>query len=111
MAGRPRWRTPSCPKILDAWHEGGREGEPRLAALAYFSLGEDAEQDSRTYLREYYAFAGPYADQIADGALRTDEAILGAVKAFEDAGITELTFDPTTTSLDQIDRLADLLLT
>ncbi len=30
--------------------------------------------------------------------------------AFEEAGITELTFDPTVASLDQVDRLADLLL-
>jgi hypothetical protein len=47
---------------------------------------------------------------IADGALRSEDAIRGAVKAFGDAGITELTFDPTVASLDQVDRLADLLL-
>ena len=29
-------------------------------------------------------------------------------QAFEDAGVTEFYFDPTTASLDQIDRLADL---
>ena len=81
-----------------------------MAALAYFSLGDDAEQDSRTYLREYDAFLGPYADRIADGALRSEDVIRGAVEAFEDAGITELTFDPTTTSLEQIDRLADVVL-
>ena len=89
---------------------GARAGEPRLAALAYFSLGDDAEQDSRAYLRAYYGFLGPYADGVAEGALRSAEAIRGAVKAFEDAGITELTFDPTTTSLEQIDRLADVVL-
>jgi alkanesulfonate monooxygenase SsuD/methylene tetrahydromethanopterin reductase-like flavin-dependent oxidoreductase (luciferase family) len=108
--GPPAMAHDFVPKIKAAWQEAAREGEPRLAALAYFSLGDDAEDDSRTYLRDYYAFLGPYADQIADGALRTDDAIRGAVKAFEDAGITELTFDPTTTSLDQIDRLADLVL-
>jgi alkanesulfonate monooxygenase SsuD/methylene tetrahydromethanopterin reductase-like flavin-dependent oxidoreductase (luciferase family) len=107
----PEVAQSTVPKIRAAWQDAGRKDEPRLAALAYFSLGDDADADSRTYLREYYAFAGPFADQIADRALRTDDAIVGAVKAFEDAGITELTFDPTTTSLDQIDRLADLVLT
>jgi alkanesulfonate monooxygenase SsuD/methylene tetrahydromethanopterin reductase-like flavin-dependent oxidoreductase (luciferase family) len=99
------------PKIKAAWQEAGRDEEPRLAALAYFSLGDDAEADSRAYLLDYYGFAGPFAQQIADRALRTDDQVLGAVKAFEEAGITELTFDPTTASLDQIDRLADLVLT
>ena len=108
--GPPEMAAGMVPKVRAAWREAGRAGEPRLAALAYFSLGDDAEQDSRTYLREYYAFLGPYADRIADGALRSADAVRGTVKAFEDAGITELTFDPTTTSLEQIDRLADLVL-
>jgi hypothetical protein len=97
-------------KVVAAWQEAGRAGEPRLAALAYFSLGDDAEEESRSYLRDYYAFLGPYADQVADRALRSKDAIRGALRAFEDAGITELTFDPTTTSLEQVDRLADLVL-
>jgi hypothetical protein len=31
-------------------------------------------------------------------------------KAFEDAGFTEMYFDPTVARLDQIDRLADAVL-
>ena len=108
--GPPEMAAGVVPKVRAAWQEAGRPGEPRLAALTYFSLGEDVEQESRAYLREYYAFLGPYADRLADGALRSEDAIRGAVKAFGDAGITELTFDPTATSLSQIDRLADVLL-
>jgi len=29
-----------------AWREAGRDDEPHLMALAYFSLGERAEQDA-----------------------------------------------------------------
>ena len=97
-------------KVRDAWSQAGRDGEPRLAALAYFSLGTDAESDSRAYLLDYYEFTGPYAEQIANGALRTPDAIQGAVKGFADAGFTELYFDPTVARLDQIDRLADVVL-
>jgi alkanesulfonate monooxygenase SsuD/methylene tetrahydromethanopterin reductase-like flavin-dependent oxidoreductase (luciferase family) len=97
-------------RVRTAWREAGRDGEPRLAALVYFSLGDDAEQDSRAYLHDYYAFLGPYADQIADGALRSDAAVRDAVRGFTDAGITELYFDPTVASLNQVDRLADLVL-
>jgi hypothetical protein len=98
------------PRIRQAWREAGRDGEPRLAALAYFSLGEDQTEASRRYLRDYYGFVGEWADRVVEGALRSEDAVRGAVAAFEDAGITELTFDPTTTSLDQVDRLADLVL-
>lgn len=108
--GPPEMAAQFVPKIKASWQHAGRDDDPRIAALAYFSLGDEAEADSRTYLRDYYAFTGPYADRIADGALRSDDAIAGAVKAFEAAGVTELTFDPTTTSLDQIDRLAGLVL-
>jgi alkanesulfonate monooxygenase SsuD/methylene tetrahydromethanopterin reductase-like flavin-dependent oxidoreductase (luciferase family) len=93
-----------------AWADAGRKDEPRIAALAYYSLGEDAENDSRGYLRDYYGFLGDYADMIAQGALRSQDAIRQAKQKFADAGITELYFDPTTCELDQIDRLADIVL-
>jgi alkanesulfonate monooxygenase SsuD/methylene tetrahydromethanopterin reductase-like flavin-dependent oxidoreductase (luciferase family) len=108
--GPPEMAVDMVPKLRAAWRDAGREGEPRLAALAYFSLGEDVAEESRRYLRDYYAFLGPYADRTAEGALRSDDAVLGAVRAFEDAGITELTFDPTVAAVEQVDRLADLVL-
>lgn len=97
-------------RVRDAWQEAGRAGEPRLAALAYFSLGDDAAEDSRAYLRSYYAFVGPYAEQIAEGAVRTPAAIRDTVAAYADAGCTELYLDATTASPDQVDRLADVVL-
>jgi len=108
--GSPEMLAPVVERVRTAWHDAGRDGEPRLAVLAYFSLGADADADSRAYLRDYYAFLGPYADRIAEGAARSDAAVLGVLRAFEDVGITELYFDPTTTSLEQIDRLADVVL-
>lgn len=97
-------------RVRDAWREAGRSGEPRLSALAYFSVGDDAEAESRRYLQDYYAFTGPYAERIADGARRSDTEIRETVKAFEDLGMSELYFDPTAAGLDQVDRLADLVL-
>lgn len=94
-------------RVRQEWQAAGRSGEPRIAALAYFSLGADAEDASRDYLLDYYGFLGPYADIIAQSALRSPEAIREAVKAYEQIGCTELYFDPTSPSLDQIDRLAD----
>jgi alkanesulfonate monooxygenase SsuD/methylene tetrahydromethanopterin reductase-like flavin-dependent oxidoreductase (luciferase family) len=97
-------------KIRSAWQAAGRDGEPRLAALTYFSLGADVEASSRTYLADYYAFTGDYARQISDAARRTEDSVREALDAYAAAGITEVYFDPTTSDLSQVDRLADLVL-
>jgi alkanesulfonate monooxygenase SsuD/methylene tetrahydromethanopterin reductase-like flavin-dependent oxidoreductase (luciferase family) len=101
---------PLAKQARDAWREAGRAGEPRIAALTYYSLGPDAEESSHAYLRDYYAIAGPFAEQIDAGALRSEKAVRAAVQAFEDAGVTELYLDPTVASVTQVDRLADVLL-
>jgi len=95
--------------VRAAWDDAGRQGEPRMAALAYFSLGEDVEADSRANLRHYYGFLGDYAEMIAEGALRSESSIREAVRQYEDAGVTELYLDPAAASLDQVDRLADVV--
>ncbi|HEY3501850.1 MAG TPA: LLM class flavin-dependent oxidoreductase [Actinocatenispora sp.] len=105
--GSAEQMAPMVERIRTAWRDAGRAGEPRLAALAYFALG--AEEESRAYLRRYYGFTGPYAEQIAAGALRTEAAVADAVRAFADAGFTELYFDPTTAGVEQVDRLADVV--
>jgi alkanesulfonate monooxygenase SsuD/methylene tetrahydromethanopterin reductase-like flavin-dependent oxidoreductase (luciferase family) len=101
---------PIVDRVRVAWKDAGRPGEPRISALAYFSLGDDAAEASMAYLRDYYAVLGGYAEQIAAGALRSENAIRAEVEAYEAAGITELYLDPTTASLDQVDRLADVVL-
>jgi alkanesulfonate monooxygenase SsuD/methylene tetrahydromethanopterin reductase-like flavin-dependent oxidoreductase (luciferase family) len=108
--GNPGQIGPMLDQVRTAWREAGREGEPRLAALCYYSLGEDAETESRQYLQHYYGFLGPYAEMIANSANRTPQAVKDVVAGFEDLGITDLYFDPTAARLDQIDRLADLIL-
>jgi alkanesulfonate monooxygenase SsuD/methylene tetrahydromethanopterin reductase-like flavin-dependent oxidoreductase (luciferase family) len=103
---------PFLEQLRAAWREAGKAGEPRFAALAYFSLGDEADAPSREYLRHYYGSAGgPEAGEaVAGSALRSPQAIREASKGFEDAGFTELYLDPTVASLEQIDRLADAVL-
>lgn len=108
--GTPDMAESMIKQVRTAWADAGREGEPRLAALAYYSLGEDAERASRAYLQDYYGFLGEYAAQIADSALRSESAVADAVRAFEAAGVTELYLDPTTSGVEQVDRLADVVL-
>jgi hypothetical protein len=49
-------------KLEAAWRAAGREGEPRKLTVAYFALGEGAEQAADRYRRRYYAWLGDVAD-------------------------------------------------
>jgi alkanesulfonate monooxygenase SsuD/methylene tetrahydromethanopterin reductase-like flavin-dependent oxidoreductase (luciferase family) len=89
------------------WAEAGGTGQPRVVALAYFSLGEEHTAESLHNLRTYYGFLGDWAEGIAAGAHRTPEAVRQTAAAFEELGVDELFFDPTVADLDQVDRLAD----
>ncbi|MFL6072321.1 MAG: LLM class flavin-dependent oxidoreductase [Mycobacteriales bacterium] len=90
-----------------AWRDAGRDGEPRLAALAYASLGDDASDHARSYLGHYYGFLGDFAEQIIAGALTTREAVAGAVRTFGDAGCDELILFPCNPDLGQVDQIAE----
>jgi alkanesulfonate monooxygenase SsuD/methylene tetrahydromethanopterin reductase-like flavin-dependent oxidoreductase (luciferase family) len=45
-------------KARAAWSEAGCDGAPHIMALAYFSLGDRAEEDARENLAHYYAWLG-----------------------------------------------------
>lgn len=97
-------------RVRSAWHDAGRSGEPKIMALVYFGLG-DTEERSRSYLLDYYAPQGSdAAEMIAGSAVRSPEAVAGAVTAFADSGIDELILDPTVGDPDQVDLLADAAL-
>jgi alkanesulfonate monooxygenase SsuD/methylene tetrahydromethanopterin reductase-like flavin-dependent oxidoreductase (luciferase family) len=99
---------PFAERVREAWKSSDREGEPRLVALAYYSIGE--EEESTKNLLDYYGFLGDMAKGLAGFTPRTPEAIRERVKAFEQTGIDELILDPTVGDLDQVDRLADIVL-
>jgi hypothetical protein len=80
-----------------------------LLALAYFALGEHAREAAADYLGHYYAFAGPYAERVAAGALVTPEAVREAVDRFAAAGCGELILFPCNSDPGQVALLADLV--
>jgi alkanesulfonate monooxygenase SsuD/methylene tetrahydromethanopterin reductase-like flavin-dependent oxidoreductase (luciferase family) len=94
-----------------AWHDAGREGEPRLEALAYVSLGADSEGYAHRYLSDYYGFLGDIAEQIVAGALTSPGAVQAAVAAFEDAGCDELILFPCNPDVAQVDLVAEAITT
>ncbi|MDQ4143507.1 MAG: LLM class flavin-dependent oxidoreductase [Actinomycetota bacterium] len=96
-------------KVHSAWSEAGRDDRPKILALAYFSLG-DTQQASRQSLLDYYEPAGSeVAEMIAGSALRSPEAVRGAIEAYGEAGVDELILDPTVPEPDQVDLLAEVV--
>jgi alkanesulfonate monooxygenase SsuD/methylene tetrahydromethanopterin reductase-like flavin-dependent oxidoreductase (luciferase family) len=95
-------------KTRAAWSDAGREGEPRTMALAYFSLGERAEEDASAYLADYYAWLGEeVANFIVAGAAKDAEAVRQQVAAYEGAGCDELILFPSSADAAQVDLLAE----
>ncbi len=95
-------------KAKAAWTAAGRDGEPRLMALAYFSLGDDAEANANAYLTDYYAWLGEEtAGYIAGSAAKDAETVKGYLAGFEGAGCDELILCPCASDPAQVDLLAD----
>lgn len=94
-------------KTRAAWSAAGRAGEPRTQALAYFSLGDRAEQEARAYLTDYYAWLGEQiAEFLVAGAAKDPETVKQEVATYEAAGCDELILCPCSGDPDQVDLLA-----
>lgn len=99
----------SLPKLEQAWSDAGRDGRPLRMALAYFSLGPDAEAEAQRSLGDYYAFVGPYAEQIAASAVKTPDEVKQLVSAYEESGCDELILFPSSGDPAQVDLLHEAL--
>jgi alkanesulfonate monooxygenase SsuD/methylene tetrahydromethanopterin reductase-like flavin-dependent oxidoreductase (luciferase family) len=108
--GPPRAFARAADKARAAWQDFGRPGMPTLWGQGYFALGDaEAAQAGARYLRDYYAFTGPFAEKIAEGLLTTPQAVAQFLRGYADAGCDEVALFPTAASLDQLDRLADIV--
>ncbi len=108
--GPPRAFARAADKARAAWLDMGRLGLPTLWGQGYFALGGDAEAEAGArYLRDYYAFTGPFAEKIAEGLLTTPQAIAQLLRGYADAGCDEVALIPTAASVDQLDRLAEII--
>lgn len=108
-AGAPPQQFAEWRQVFEqTWSESGRSEAPQNAALAYFALGDRAEEDARAYLTDYYAWLGEdVANFIVDSAAKDAEAVQGAIAAFADAGCQELFLFPSSSDPAQVDLLAD----
>jgi alkanesulfonate monooxygenase SsuD/methylene tetrahydromethanopterin reductase-like flavin-dependent oxidoreductase (luciferase family) len=105
--GPPRAFAGAAARANAAWHDLGRPGRPRLWGQGYFALG-DVEQGN-AYLRDYYAFTGPFAERIVAANLTSARAIKDFIRGYEQEGCDELVLLPTVSDVDELDRLAEVL--
>jgi len=108
--GPPRAFARAADKAFAAWSDAGRPGKPQLWAQGYFALGDDVVlKAGNHYLRDYYAFTGPFAERIAAGLLTSPQAVAQFIRGYKDAGCDELVLFPTVPDVAQLDRLAEIL--
>jgi alkanesulfonate monooxygenase SsuD/methylene tetrahydromethanopterin reductase-like flavin-dependent oxidoreductase (luciferase family) len=105
--GPPRAFAGAAARAWAAWRDLERPGRPQLWGQGYFALG-DAEAGA-AYLRDYYAFTGPFAEKIAAGNLTSGRAVRDFVRGYAEAGCDHLVLLPTVSDPAQLDRLADVL--
>jgi alkanesulfonate monooxygenase SsuD/methylene tetrahydromethanopterin reductase-like flavin-dependent oxidoreductase (luciferase family) len=105
--GGPEAFAAGADQARQAWREAGRAGQPRLTAIAYASLGDDAEAHARRYLSDYYGFTGDFAERIVGGALTSRQNVADTVAAFTDAGCDELILFPCNPDTAQVSLIAE----
>ena len=105
--GPPRAFAGAASRAHAAWRDLGRSGQPRLWGQGYFALG-DAERGN-AYLRDYYAFTGPFAERVVAANLTSARAIKDFLRGYEEAGCDELVLFPTSADATELDRLAEVV--
>jgi alkanesulfonate monooxygenase SsuD/methylene tetrahydromethanopterin reductase-like flavin-dependent oxidoreductase (luciferase family) len=105
--GPPRAFANAAGRALAAWSDLGRPGKPKLWGQGYFAFADPDRGEA--YLKDYYAFTGPFAEKIAAGNLTSAGAVKDYVRGYEEAGCDELVLFPTVGDIDELERLREAL--
>jgi alkanesulfonate monooxygenase SsuD/methylene tetrahydromethanopterin reductase-like flavin-dependent oxidoreductase (luciferase family) len=93
-----------------AWRDAGRDGPPRLVAIAYVALGPGSREQAQRYLLDYYSFLG-WKAQIAIKSVLTEAGQLREfADSYREAGCDELILFPCVSGPDQIYLITDAVL-
>ena len=100
---------PMFESARDAWRDAGREGSPKLVAIAYFVFGD--VDKGRANVRDYYAAVGDeFADTIAQSVHVGADGVRKVIESFDAIGADELILHPTVDDVDEVGKLADAAL-
>lgn len=118
--GSPNEFQAMAAEVEAEWTACRRSGRPRMVALAYFALGENAARVVQAFTARYYNFPPAPGDQalvdaagvetlaqvIALGAATTPDAVRSLVTSWEQAGCDELVLLPCAPDPEQVHLLA-----
>ncbi len=107
--GTPETFSQLAGVVDQAWRDAGHSEKPRKLSLAYFAFGREAAEETIATIKYYYAWLGPYADQIASGVAVGPEMVKAYAAGFEQAGCDELIFTPGSARPDQLTLLAEAI--
>lgn len=109
--GPPRAFARAADKVRAAWLDAGRPGKPRLWGQGYFAFGDAAIEAGTRYLRDYYAFTGPFVEHIVAELLTSPQAVAQFLRGYAEAGCDELILFPTVADIAQLAQLATIVAT
>lgn len=101
----------SVTAMTRAWTDAGRNEAPYKMTSFWFSLGDDAEAQLRSYAAGYLSvFGAELSGALADACTASGgPAILEALEHARDLGFDEIQLVPTTTDIAELDRMSELL--
>jgi alkanesulfonate monooxygenase SsuD/methylene tetrahydromethanopterin reductase-like flavin-dependent oxidoreductase (luciferase family) len=97
--------APAFDAARDAWRRAGREGAPRLVAVAYFALGDSDK--ARQNVHDYYTVTPEFTAIVTGAVCDSPAKVKQTISSFADLGIDEISFYTGTDDLDDVKRLAD----
>lgn len=106
--GEPEAMLGTWRKILQAWKDHGRSGQPRWVGASYFALGPDATKHATEYINHNYGYNRELAAKRLSTLPASDEAVRTAIQRQADMGVDEFILRPCAEDLDQLHRLAEL---
>ncbi len=109
--GPPRAFARAADRARAAWIDAARPGKPRLWGQGYFAFGHAAIEAGTRYLRDYYAFTGPFAERIAAELLTSPQAVAQFMRGYAEAGCDELILFPAAADIAQLEQLAAITAT
>ena len=107
--GPPKAFARAAEKARAAWTDAGRPDKMHLWGTAYYAFGQNEVEAGSRYLKDYYAFTGPFAEKVAAGLLTSTAALREFVQGYTEAGCEELLLFPTVAEIGQVTRLAEAL--
>jgi alkanesulfonate monooxygenase SsuD/methylene tetrahydromethanopterin reductase-like flavin-dependent oxidoreductase (luciferase family) len=93
----------------ESWQANGRPGRPRFVGAIYCAVGQDVADQAADYLRDYYGFLGPMAENMARSVPTSPDDIKERILAFAKIGMDELILWPCVPGLEQLNRFASLV--